>query len=139
MPAIGEAFPMSRQAAAKGLLAPCGLVCQNPLAEGKLRTRSDMRLLRVTFTSGLIGAVLSFAVTACQNSTTVAPKNDAAVDRGKVQSLQRQLQERDKVIEERDKRIEDLEAQLDALKLIDQDREKQRKPLRPPTTLEPSP
>ena len=138
MPAIGEVFPMSRQAAAKGLLAPCGLVCQNPLSEGELRTRSNMRLLRVTFTSGLMGAVLSFAVTACQN-TTAAPKNDAVVDRGKVQSLQRQLQERDKLIEERDKRIEDLESQLDALRLIDQDREKQRKPLRPPTTLEPSP
>jgi len=49
---------------------------------------------------------------------------------GKVQSLQRQIQERDK-------RIEELESQLDALKLIDEDREKQRKPLRPPTILEP--
>lgn len=105
-----------------------------------MRTRLNMHLLRVTLTSSLLGAVLSVAVTACQNSTTAAHKNDAAIDRsGKVQSLQRQIQERDKLIEERDKRIEELESQLDALKLIDQDREKQRKPLRPPTTLEPSP
>ena len=131
---------VSGHAAAKGMLAPCGLVCQNPLVEGELRTRSNMRLLRVTFTSSLLGAVFSVAVTACQNSTPVAHKNDAAVDRSaKVQSLQRQIQERDKLIEERDKRIEELESQLDALKLIDEDREKQRKPLRPPTTLEPSP
>ena len=62
---------------------------------------------------------------------TAPPKSDSVVDlSGKVQSLQKQVQERDK-------RIEELEAQLDALKLIDQDREKQRKPLRAPTSVEP--
>jgi hypothetical protein len=56
---------------------------------------------------------------------------------GKMQSLQKQIQDRDKRIEEQDKRIQELESQLDTLKLIDEDREKQRKPLRPPTTVEP--
>ena len=49
---------------------------------------------------------------------------------GRVQSLQKQIQDRDK-------RIQELETQLDALKLIDEEREKQRKPLRPPTTIQP--
>ena len=57
---------------------------------------------------------------------------------GKVQSLQKQIQDRDKRIEEQDKRIQELESQLDALRLIDEDREKQRKPLRPPTTVDPT-
>ena len=56
---------------------------------------------------------------------------------GRVQSLQKQIQDRDKRIEEQDKRIQELESQLDALKLIDEDRENRRKPLRPPTTVEP--
>jgi predicted RNase H-like nuclease (RuvC/YqgF family) len=47
----------------------------------------------------------------------------------RVQSLEKQLRERDK-------RIEELEAQLEALKLIDQEHENKRKPIRPPTTLE---
>lgn len=42
-----------------------------------------------------------------------------------------------KQIRERDKRIEELESQLEALKLIDQDSEKQKTLLRPPTTLPP--
>ena len=85
-------------------------------------------------TGGAIGAVVfSVALTACRPVpiAAVPAKSDAVVDMsGKVQSLQKQIQERDK-------RIEELEAQLDALKLIDQDREKQRKPLRAPTSVEP--
>jgi hypothetical protein len=57
---------------------------------------------------------------------------------GKLQSLQRQIQEKDKLIEEQEKRIEELESQLDALKLIDEDRENQRKPVRPPPTFAPT-
>ena len=81
-----------------------------------------------------MGAVVfSVALSACRPVpiAMAPPKSDPVVDlSGKVQSLQKQVQERDK-------RIEELEAQLDALKLIDQDREKQRKPLRAPTSVEP--
>jgi hypothetical protein len=84
--------------------------------------------------TGAMGAVLlSVALSACKPvpTATPQPKGDPAVDLSvKVQALQKQIQERDK-------RIEELEAQLDALKLIDQDREKQRKPLRAPTSVEP--
>jgi septal ring factor EnvC (AmiA/AmiB activator) len=54
----------------------------------------------------------------------------AAVDASVVQSLQRQ-------IKDREKRIAELEAQLDALKVIDQDMEKRRQFSRPPATLTP--
>jgi hypothetical protein len=54
-----------------------------------------------------------------------------AVDSGVVQSLQRQ-------IGERDKRIAELTSQLDLLKVIDQDMNERRKPARPPATLTPS-
>ncbi len=93
-----------------------------------------MNCLRATTMSGPIGAViLSVALSACGSAPTamVQPKSDPAVDMSaKVQSLQKQIQERDK-------RIEELESQLNALKLIDQESEKQRKPLRPPTSVEP--
>ena len=93
-----------------------------------------MTLSHIKIMIGLIGAViLPAALSACRTApaTTAEPKRESAVDTsGKVQALQRQIQERDK-------RIEELEAQLDALKLIDQDREKQRKPLRAPTSVEP--
>lgn len=62
---------------------------------------------------------------------TVDKKRDpAVVDSSVVQSLQRQ-------IKEREKRIAELEAQLDALKVIDQDMEKRRQSSRPPATLTP--
>ena len=93
-----------------------------------------MALSHIKIMIGVIGTVIwSVALSACGTApaTTVEPKREPAVDlSGKVQSLQRQIQERDK-------RIEELESQLDALKVIDQDHEKQRKPLRPPTTVEP--
>ena len=54
-----------------------------------------------------------------------------AVDSGVVQSLQRQ-------IGERDKRIAELTSQLDILKVIDQDMNERRKSARPPAILTPS-
>lgn len=58
-------------------------------------------------------------------------KSDRAViDSRVVQSLQRQIREREK-------RIAELEAQLDALKVIDQDLEKRRQSSRPPAALTP--
>ena len=95
-----------------------------------------MSLLRGYMLSGLIaGLLVPLALSACRTAP-VAPverKKDPPVDLSdKVQSLERQLRERDK-------RIEELESQLEALKLIDQEHEKQRKPIRPPATLEPAP
>src|SRR4029078_1183316 len=95
-----------------------------------------MTLSHIKIMMGAIGAVvLSVALSACgtASATKGEPKRDPAVDMSsKVQALQKQLQERDK-------RIEELESQLEALKVIHQDHEKQRKPLRPPTTIEPLP
>jgi TolA-binding protein len=54
----------------------------------------------------------------------------AVVDPSVVQSLQRQIRDREK-------RIAELEAQLNALKMIDQDMEKRRQSSRPPATLTP--
>lgn len=63
--------------------------------------------------------------------SSAGKKSDrAAVDASVVQSLQRQVRDRDK-------RIAELEAQLDALKVIDQDMEKRRQFSRPPATLTP--
>lgn len=50
---------------------------------------------------------------------------------GTVQSLQKQVRERDK-------RIEELESQLNALKLIDQDIDRRRRPFHSPATLLPA-
>jgi hypothetical protein len=64
-------------------------------------------------------------------TTSADKKSDpTSVDSSVVQSLQRQIREREK-------RIAELESQLDALKLIDQDMENLRKPSRPPATLTP--
>lgn len=79
--------------------------------------------------------LVSIALSACG---TVPPAPVATVHRNEtppgesivVQSLHRQLRERDK-------RIEELESQLNVLKLIDQDVEKRKKPSRPPVTLTP--
>jgi TolA-binding protein len=64
-------------------------------------------------------------------AASMANNNDPAVDSGLVQSLQRQIRERNK-------RIEELTSQLDALKVIDQDMEERRKSSRQPATLTPS-
>lgn len=89
-----------------------------------------------TIWGSLGGAVLlSITLSACG---TVPPAPVAAVHRNDppagessvVQSLHRQLRERDK-------RIDELESQLNVLKLIDQDVETRKKPSRPPVTLRP--
>ena len=79
------------------------------------------------------GLLCAIVLSACGTlpATSVDKKSDpAAVNSSVVQSLQRQ-------ISEREKRIVELEAQLDALKVIDQSTEKLRKPIRPPATLTP--
>ena len=79
---------------------------------------------------GLLGAIV---LSACGThpATSVGQKSDPpAVDSGVVQSLQRQIRERDK-------RIAELESQLEVMKVIDQDMEKQIKPILPPSTLTP--
>ncbi|HKY72916.1 MAG TPA: hypothetical protein VJL88_13435 [Nitrospira sp.] len=95
-----------------------------------------MSLLRGYSLRSVIGAVIcTIALSACKTPppAPVERKKEPTVDLSdKVQSLERQLRERDK-------RIEELESQLEALKLIDQEHEKQRKPIRPPATLESPP
>ena len=79
---------------------------------------------------GLFGALV---LSACGTppATSGGHKSDPpAVDSGVVQSLQRQIRERDK-------RIAELESQLEVLKVIDQDVEKQIKPILPPATMTP--
>ena len=91
-----------------------------------------MSLLHGKFPHSLIGAViLPVALSACQTTSAISPeqRSDPALD-AKVQALQKEIRDRDK-------RIEELESQLQALKLIEEDLEKQRKPIRPPITLEP--
>ncbi|MBH0176697.1 MAG: hypothetical protein HP491_02235 [Nitrospira sp.] len=77
------------------------------------------------------GLILSVVLSAC--GTTLTPMGTqytvpTSSESGLVKSLQKQIRERDK-------RIEELESQLDALKVIDQDFEKRKKPLSPPTTV----
>jgi hypothetical protein len=83
-----------------------------------------------------LGGSLFLAITmnACGTlpATSVNKKRDpAAVNSSVVQSLQRQIREREK-------RIADLESQLDALRVIDQDMEKRRTSSQPPATLTPA-
>ncbi|MEQ1792927.1 MAG: hypothetical protein ABL970_01945 [Nitrospira sp.] len=93
-----------------------------------------MNVLRRKIWGSLVGVVLlAVGLSAC--GTTPAPlvehKSEPPADlSGKVQSLQRQLRDRDK-------RIEELESQLDTLKLIEQDFTRQRSPVYPPATLTP--
>ena len=97
------------------------------------KVRRIMSQLRGSILSSFIGAVIvSIALSACKSAPppSAEHKSDPVLAE-KVQSLQRQIQERDK-------RIEELESQLEALTMIDQDIEKQRKPIRPPTALEPA-
>lgn len=104
-------------------------------AESNGKPKIMNRVFR-TILGSMGGAVLlSIALSACG---TVPPAPVAAVHRNDppagessvVQSLHRQLRERDK-------RIEELESQLNVLKLIDQDVETRKKPNRPPVTLKP--
>ena len=82
-----------------------------------------------------LGGTLCLAVT--MSSCGILPVTSAdkksdrtAVESSLVPDLQRQIREREK-------RIAELEAQLDALKLIDQDVERRRQFSRPPATLTP--
>ena len=80
---------------------------------------------------GLLGVI---ALSACGTWPTapVEHKSDsAATHAGIIQSLQKQIRERDK-------RIADLESRLDALKVIDQDIEKRKTFGRPPTMVTPA-
>ena len=87
--------------------------------------------------SGLLCAIAlsgcgTFHPSSSPPCASVANKSyPTAVDSGVVQSLQRQ-------IGERDKRIAELTSQLDVLKVIDQDMGERRKSIRPPATLTPS-
>jgi hypothetical protein len=81
---------------------------------------------------GSLGLALILSACGTQPVTSLNKKSDpAAVDVSVVQALQRHILEREK-------RIAELEAQLDALKVIDQDMQKLRKSSRPPATLTPS-
>jgi hypothetical protein len=74
------------------------------------------------------------ALSACGTlpAISVDKKSDPAViDSSVVQTLQRQVRERDK-------RIAELESQLEVLRMIDQDVGKQKHPIRPPATLTPA-
>jgi predicted RNase H-like nuclease (RuvC/YqgF family) len=70
--------------------------------------------------------MVSVVLSACGTvqHTPEKQKNETDLS-GKVQSLQKQLREKDK-------RIVELESQLEALKQIDQDYERQKKPLQSP-------
>jgi len=93
-----------------------------------------MSILQRRAWSSLGGSLcLAITLSACGTppATSVIKKSDpVAVDASVVRSLQRH-------IIEREKRIAELEAQLEALKVIDQDMQKQRKSSRSPATLTP--
>jgi TolA-binding protein len=80
------------------------------------------------------GFCLAIVLSACGTApaTPVVYKSDpVAAESNVVQSLQKQLREREK-------RIDELESQLNILKMIDQDVQVRRKPARTPATLTPS-
>lgn len=79
---------------------------------------------------GLLWAIVLSACGTLPATPVEHKSNPPAADSSVVQSLQRQIRERDK-------RIAELESQLDALKVIDQDMEERRKPNRLPATLTP--
>ena len=94
-----------------------------------------MGVMRQRVWSSLGGGVLvTIVLSACGTApaTSMKHKSDPdAASLGVVQSLQRQIKERDRYIAE-------LESQLDALKVIDQDIEKRRNFNRPSATVTPS-
>jgi hypothetical protein len=83
----------------------------------------------------VLGGAVTVAI-ALQGCTSPPP---ASVDQKPVPVVDRSAKVRElrKQIRERDQRIEELEAQLEALKLIDQDSIHQKPQLRPPSTLQP--
>ena len=80
---------------------------------------------------GLLGAIVLSACGTHPATSVEHMRDPPAVDSGVVQSLQKQIRERDK-------RIAELESQLDALKVIDADMEQRRKSNRPPAALTPA-
>ena len=88
---------------------------------------------RKSWSSPGTAVILAITLSACGTAPapSVERKSDPVADvSGKVQILRAQIRERDK-------RIEELESQLSALKLIEQDFEKRRKPIRSPAKLTP--
>src|SRR5580765_5195429 len=83
-----------------------------------------MSVMRIRAWSSLGGSLcLALTLSACgtQPATSINKKSDPiSVDASVVQSLQRHMREREK-------RVAELEAELDALKVIDQDMQKSRK------------
>lgn len=80
------------------------------------------------------GLLLASGLNACSTAPAVpvVHKSDpVAAESSVVQSLQKQLREREK-------RIDELESQLNILKMIDQDVQVRRKPARTPATLTPA-
>jgi TolA-binding protein len=80
------------------------------------------------------GFCLAIVLSACGTApaTPVVHRSNQVVEESSVvQSLQKQLRERER-------RIDELEAQLNILKMIDQDVQVRRKPARTPATLTPS-
>jgi TolA-binding protein len=94
----------------------------------------NLSLSSMSSWNALSGAVtVAIVLQGCTSpsTTTVEQKPVPVVDRSaEVRELRKQIRERDQ-------RIEKLESQLEALKLIDQDSEKQKPPFKPPTTLRP--
>lgn len=82
--------------------------------------------------AGLLAAAFLQACGTAPRATTEAKQESSAADSTLVQSLQKQIRDRDK-------RIEELESQLNALKVIDRDIEARKKSSRPPATLTPLP
>lgn len=79
------------------------------------------------------GLILTAMLSACGTAPTPMTTHNTVPtpsESGLVKSLQKQLRERDK-------RIEELEFQLDALKVINHDFDKRKKPLLPPAILTP--
>lgn len=108
----------------RNILEGCG-------AQWHIETMSVMR--KRTWSSLGVSLLLAISLSACGILPTISgdKKSDsAAADSSVVQSLQRQIREREK-------RIVELESQLDALKVIDEDMEQRRKSNRPPATLTP--
>lgn len=78
--------------------------------------------------AGLLSAILLIVLSGCGALPATSEANKgAAVDSDLVQSLQRQ-------IKERDKRIAELTSQLEALRIIEQDLEKGKKSIHPTLT-----
>jgi hypothetical protein len=94
-----------------------------------------MAMMRQRAWSSLGGGLLVVSVLgACGTlpATSIKCKTDLAAARSDVvQSLQKQLKERDQ-------RLADLESRLEVMKVIDQDIEKRRNFSRPPATVTPT-